>query len=197
MSSTKENLVEEKDKVVSSEENEYQLRRRRIAEVFSKAYGAEFEALSQLPPEELEKQIEEIRKRQEEGTPPQSPFNLHTLFWILATIGICYFTDFLPSIQHNQDVKRAWLYAGLGFIGINVIIGFYLVVICSFIRKINDWEEHAPTAIPIATAFFMMGALCVNVALWPVYGLLTPVFLFTLFMGFIVSIAMIPIFSLS
>lgn len=79
---------------------------RYVNQVLCGFVSSEFEALSQLPPEELEKQIEEIRKRQEEGTPPQSPFNLHTLFWILATVCICYFTDFLPSIQHNQDVKR-------------------------------------------------------------------------------------------
>lgn len=182
---------------VKSEENEYQLRRRRIAEVFQNAYGSEFEALSKLPPEELEKRLEEIRREEEEGGPPQSPYNIHTVFWILATIGVCYFTDFLPSIRENEDINRIWLNLGFIFLAANILIGLYLIIVCSWIKKIQDWEEHAPTAIPLATAFFMMGALCMNVALWPVYGFLTPVFLFTVFMGFIVSVSMIPSFNLS
>ncbi|XP_071828554.1 transmembrane protein 128-like [Apostichopus japonicus] len=196
MSSEADAVRQRGNRPVKPEENEYQLRRRRIAEVFQKAYGPEFEALNKLPPEELERRLEEIR-RQEEGGPPGSPYNLHTLFWILATVGLCYFTDFLPTVQQSHDINRAWLYVGFGFIGTNVMIGFYLIVICSWIKKIDDWEQHAPTAVPLATAFFMMGALCMNVALWPVYGILTPAFLFTIFMGFIVSVSMLPSFSLS
>nr|XP_054765791.1 transmembrane protein 128-like [Lytechinus pictus] len=122
------------------------------------------------------------KKREEEAeAKASSPYNFQTVFWILSSIAIFKLTDFLPAILYNSAVNR--------------ITALYLIVVCSWIRKINDWEKHCPCAIPIATcsvALGLYGKIFLNIALWPVYGFLTPVFLFTLFMGFVVLVSLLP-----
>ncbi|XP_030841330.1 transmembrane protein 128 isoform X2 [Strongylocentrotus purpuratus] len=175
---------------VNSTENEYDLRRRRIAKVFMDAYGGDILKYRKMDP----KKLEEMQKKrdEEEEARVTSPYNIQTVFWILASIAIFKLTDFVPAMFYDSAVKKTWLYIGAGFIGINMAIALYLIIVCSWIRKITDWEKHSPSAVPIATCSFVSGTLCINIALWPVYGFLTPVLLFTLFMGFIVIVSLLP-----
>ncbi|XP_041476514.1 transmembrane protein 128-like [Lytechinus variegatus] len=173
----------------NSTDNEYEIRRRRIAKVFMEAYGGDILKYRKTDPKKLE---EMQKKREEAEAKASSPYNFQTVFWILSSIAIFKLTDFLPAILYNSAVNRTWLYVGVCFLGVNLIIALYLIVVCSWIRKINDWEKHCPCAIPIATCSFVAGTLCLNIALWPVYGFLTPLFLFTLFMGFIVLVSLLP-----
>ncbi|XP_072042050.1 transmembrane protein 128-like [Amphiura filiformis] len=170
-------------------DDEFDERRRRIANVFMQAYGTE---LKDIDAKKLAKLRERAEANEEEVEKPFSPYNLQTIFWILATFAIFYYTDFIDAIKVDPRVNRPWLYSGALLIGVNITIGFYLIVICSWIRKIEDWEIHAPIAIPMATTTFIMGGLCVNIALWPVYGFLTPLMLFTVFMGFVVLVSLLP-----
>ncbi|XP_071483388.1 transmembrane protein 128-like [Diadema antillarum] len=173
---------------VTSTETEYELRRRRIAKVFMDAYGTDILKHRKLD----QKKLEDLEEKEKEEAGPTSPYNFQTFFWILGTFTIFYFTDFIPSMLYDPQVKRTWLFVGFGFLAINVSIAIYLIVFCSWMRKINDWERHVPTAIPIATCSFVCGSLCLNIALWPVYGFLTPLMLFTIFMGFVVVVSLLP-----
>jgi hypothetical protein len=42
---------------------------------------------------------------------------------------------------------------------VNFTIAFYLIFWCSYHKKIDDWDSHAPFAIPVATAAFIAGMI--------------------------------------
>ncbi|XP_033633068.1 transmembrane protein 128-like [Asterias rubens] len=181
---------ETSSRIPEREEDEFQLRRRRIADVFMAAYGRD---LKNIDPKRLV-DLQKLRDGEEleTNTKPSSPYNLQTLLWILATAAILYYTDLIPAIKEDHRIYRSWLYLGLVLLAIPVCIGGYLIVFLSWIKKNSDWENAVPMAIPLATGTFIAGSICLNIAIWPVYSILTPVMLFTLFMGFIVVVSLLP-----
>ena len=57
------------------------------------------------------KKLAELREKAESGQlaeeeKPFSPYNLQTVFWILATFAIFYYTDFIPVIKVDPRVNR-------------------------------------------------------------------------------------------
>lgn len=54
---------------------------------------------------------------------------------------------------------RLWLYVGCVFLLVNVAIAFYLILWCSYYKKIQNWDSYAPFAIPVATAAFIAGMI--------------------------------------
>ncbi|XP_071946806.1 transmembrane protein 128-like [Antedon mediterranea] len=171
------------------EEDDFDIRRRKIAEAFINAYGIDVSKLKNIDPERL---IQLQKEREEEEARNRSPYNLQNLIWLLALFCIFYYTEFVLTLQTDPRIKRGWLYTGCVLVGINCFIGFYLIVICTWIKKIDNWESHFPSAIPMATASFILGSICLNVALWPVYGVLAPIILFTFLMGVIILATLIP-----
>ncbi|XP_038070949.1 transmembrane protein 128-like [Patiria miniata] len=174
----------------AEEEDEFQLRRRRIAKVFMAAYGKD---LKNIDP----KRLEELQRRREMGdltmeTKPGSPYNIQTLLWILGSFAVLYYTDLIPAIKEDRRIYSTWLYLGFILMAFHVSIGSYLIVYLSWIKKISDWEKASPMAIPLATGSFVLGGICLNIAIWPVYGFLTPLMLFTLFMGVVVIVSLMP-----
>ncbi|XP_022106703.1 transmembrane protein 128-like [Acanthaster planci] len=174
--------------VPEKEEDEFQLRRRRIAQVFMQAYGKD---LKNIDP----KRLEELQRRREMGeteTEPGSPYNIQTVLWILGSFAVLYYTDLIPAIKEDHRIYRTWLYLGLILMAVHISIGSYLIIFLSWIKKNSDWEKASPMAIPLATGTFVFGAICLNIAIWPVYGFLTPLMMFTLFMGFVVTVSLLP-----
>ncbi|XP_006815234.2 transmembrane protein 128-like [Saccoglossus kowalevskii] len=162
--------------------------RKRFSEHFLNLYGKSLA--------DFDKEGEEILQKASKKKEPQSPYNLSSFFWLVASAAVFYYTDFAIAIQVDPRINRYWFNIGVVLIGVNVFIGIYFVVVCSWIRKISsdDWEKHFPFAIPFATACFALGSLCLNVGLWPLWKLLTPVILFILFMGFVVFVSLLPSF---
>ncbi|KAI0231453.1 hypothetical protein LSAT2_018151 [Lamellibrachia satsuma] len=127
---------------------------------------------------------------------PQSPFTLTNILWLVAAAATLYYLEFVTTAFSDPRVHRVWFNVGVILISINITIALFLIIYLSFIKKVDseEWETRYPAAIPIATGCFCFGALCVTVGLWPVWNLLTPVFLFILFMGFVVIVTMVPSF---
>ncbi|XP_070540934.1 transmembrane protein 128-like [Ptychodera flava] len=162
-------------------------RKRILAEHFLKVYGKDLKDFDKEGEEQLRK-VEESQK--------WTPYTLSNAMWMVASIAVFYYTDFAIAVRVDPRINRLWFNVGVVLVAVNIAIGFYFVVICSWIRKIHtdDWEKHMPAAIPIATVAFIGGAVCLNVGLWPVWSILTPFILFTLFMGVVVLISLLPNF---
>ncbi|CAB4002950.1 transmembrane 128-like [Paramuricea clavata] len=138
----------------------------------------------------------EGRKILEENDPKKKSktmLNIHMVFWMVASMAVYYYTDFYMAIKIDPRVYRLWLYIGCVLLLVNFTIAFYLIFWCSYHKKIEDWDSHAPFAIPVATAAFIAGMICCVYALWPVWGYFTPLILFTLFMGVLFLLTLIPI----
>ncbi|XP_077992706.1 transmembrane protein 128-like [Glandiceps talaboti] len=169
-----------------NEETTVRARKRLLADHFLKIYGKDLK--------EFDKEAEEKFKKVHESQ--NSSQWMSNIFWMIASIAVFYYTDFAIAIRVDPRINRLWFNIGVALVALNIAIGFYFIVICSWIRKIptDDWEKHAPALIPVATAVFIIGSICLNVGLWPLWKIFTPVILFTLFMGVVVLISIIPNF---
>ncbi|XP_019620726.1 PREDICTED: transmembrane protein 128-like [Branchiostoma belcheri] len=123
-----------------------------------------------------------------------SRINAHTIFWLVASMAMFYYTDIAVALRVDPRINWLWLLPGAVLIGLNVGIGAFLIVWLSWIKGVStdEWEKRYPSAIPTATASFIIGGLCCMVGLWPVWGFLTPIILFTLFMGVVMVISLFP-----
>ncbi|EDO37132.1 predicted protein, partial [Nematostella vectensis] len=119
--------------------------------------------------------------------------NVHSIFWMTAAMLVFYYTDFYIAVKVDDRINRPWLYLGTALIGINVIVGLYFVVWCSYYKKVTDWDQESPALIPVATFSFISGLVCCTIALWPVWSFFTPFIIFTLFMGVVFLTTLIPL----
>lgn len=49
-----------------------------------------------------------VSGQEEKDAKPLPRINKHSIFWIVASIGVTYYVDFLRNILDNDDIKR-WL----------------------------------------------------------------------------------------
>lgn len=116
------------------------------------------------------------------------------MLWLLASIGVFYFTDFALVLLYDRRVDRLWLNAGAACIGVAVLCCLYCIVWLSWIKKVHSdkWEQHNSFVIPIATIASLIGGVVLCKSVWPVWSILTIPIMVSQFMGFVVFIAMIP-----
>jgi hypothetical protein len=75
----------------------------------------------------------------------------------------------------------------------NIGIFVYLTVWLPYILKITaPWDIYCPNMIPLATGLGVACAFFCMVAMWPVWGILTPLYTAILVIGFIFSAHFIP-----
>ncbi|RUS79545.1 hypothetical protein EGW08_012675 [Elysia chlorotica] len=124
---------------------------------------------------------------------PASPFCVQNLLWLGVALAVFYFSDFVRVMVYDTSIKRIWYWIGVALMSIHIGTAGFLVIWLGYWKKISSdtWEKQYPKAIPIATASFLVGILCLSVALWPVWGFLAPIILLSLFMGVVVIVAMI------
>ncbi|XP_060603267.1 transmembrane protein 128-like [Ruditapes philippinarum] len=126
----------------------------------------------------------------------ESAYSIQNICWLIASIGVFYYTDFYRAVLYDHRINRLWFNIGALSVAVNVCIAIFLIVYLSYIKKVSsdDWERKYPSLIPIATAAFVFGGIFLTVGLWPLWGPFTPFILFVLFMGFVVMVAMLPNF---
>ncbi|XP_076992501.1 transmembrane protein 128 [Tamandua tetradactyla] len=116
--------------------------------------------------------------------------NIHSGFWILASIVGTYYADFFKTIKENIHTS-SWFLSGGALLIISLFIAFYCIVYLEWHCGIKDYDIKYPTLIPITTASFIAAGICFNVALWHVWSFFTPLLLFTQFMGVIMFISLL------
>ena len=55
-----------------------------------------------------------------------------------------------------------------------------------------EWNVYCPRMIPTATIAGIASTICLNIGLWPVYGLFTPLILGTVSLGSLMALSFIP-----
>lgn len=119
--------------------------------------------------------------------------NAHNVFWMVSAMAVFYYTDFYMALRYDPRVVKHYLYPGLCCLGASMSIALYLIGYYHYYLGIADYENHSPYAVPLSTILFFIAMLCLCVALWPVWSVLTPFILFTLFMGTIFLFTIIPV----
>lgn len=100
-------------------------------------------------------------KQQQTRSQWESTLSLENICWLIASGACLYFTDILNVILWDERINKKLLFSAFSFISINIIIGSYLIIYLTNIKKIpsSKWSECNPYLIPIATGAFIFGSI--------------------------------------
>lgn len=131
------------------------------------------------------------KSEDEKDLKPLPRINKHSVFWIVASVVVTYYTDFLRVTMQNDDVKSWWFNVGLILLGICLFLATFCIVYLEWFKGIRHYDQEYPAIPPITTAAFIAASCSFNIALWPVWSFFTPVILFTQFMGVVMLISLL------
>ncbi|KAM4855016.1 transmembrane protein 128 [Thomomys bottae] len=150
----------------------------------------------QLPPE-VEARLDregdagsEASTAVEKKEKPLPRLNIHSAFWILASIVVTYYVDFFQTLQDNFHTS-SWLLFGGALLLVSLSVALYCILYLEWYRGIEEYDTKYPTLVPVTTATFIAAGICFNVALWNVWSFFTPLVLFTQFMGVVMLISLL------
>ncbi|XP_023209335.1 transmembrane protein 128 [Xiphophorus maculatus] len=131
------------------------------------------------------------KSQEEKDLKPLPRINKHSVFWIVASVAVTYYADFLHVIVENDDVKSWWFNVGLILLGICLSLAMFCIVYLEWFKGIQHYDQEYPAIPPITTAAFIAASCSFNIALWPVWSFFTPLILFTQFMGVVMFISLL------
>ncbi|XP_032369881.1 transmembrane protein 128 isoform X1 [Etheostoma spectabile] len=134
---------------------------------------------------------EDEKSQEEKDAKPLPRINRHSIFWIVASVGVTYYVDFLHNIIENNDIKSWWFNVGLILLGVCLSLAMFCIVYLEWFKGIQHYEQEYPAIPPITTAAFIAASGSLNMALWPVWSFFTPLILFTQFMGVVMFISLL------
>ncbi|KAK9529379.1 hypothetical protein VZT92_013477 [Zoarces viviparus] len=134
---------------------------------------------------------EDEKSQEGKDAKPLPRINRHSIFWLVASIGVTYYVDFLHNIMENDDIKSWWFNVGLILLGICLSLAMFCIVYLEWFKGIEHYEQEYPAIPPITTAAFIAASCSLNMALWPVWSFFTPFILFTQFMGVVMFISLL------
>jgi hypothetical protein len=102
---------------------------------------------------------------------------MHSVFWV----GLAYFTavesDFWRVVHEDSRVHTGYLWVGLACIALEVVVLLYLMLWIPCVEKVAydvDYNTYCPRAIYTALFGGFLGWLAFTLAVWGVYGYMTP-----------------------
>ncbi|XP_055724687.1 transmembrane protein 128-like [Salvelinus fontinalis] len=131
------------------------------------------------------------KSQEEKDSKPLPRINRHSIFWIVASVGLTYYFDFIHVITENGDIRSWWFNVGVILLGICLTLAMFCIVYLEWFKGIQHYDHEYPAIPPITTAAFLAASCSFNIALWPVWSFLTPVLLFTQSMGVVMLISML------
>lgn len=134
---------------------------------------------------------EEKKGQRDDEAKPLPRVNRHSVFWIVASVAVTYYVDFLSVLMHSEDIKSWWFNVGLVLLGTCLCLAVFCIVYLEWYRGIQHYDQVYPAIPPITTAAFIAASCSLNMALWPVWSFFTPLILFTQFMGVVMLISLL------
>ncbi|XP_076192058.1 transmembrane protein 128 isoform X2 [Aptenodytes patagonicus] len=122
---------------------------------------------------------------------PLTRLNVHSAFWILASIAVTYYFDFLKTVKETIQADSWWFASGSCLLAASSSVAIYCILYLEWYCGIEDYDAQYPALIPITTATFIAAAICFNIALWPVWSFMTPLLLFIQFMGVVMLVSLL------
>jgi hypothetical protein len=117
---------------------------------------------------------------------------IHALLWVAAAIAIFLLND-ISMLIHSDKINRfAFNLSIVSFVA-NVGIIIYLTVMLPLVFKVTiPWEIYCPNMIPLSTFLGLLCILSLFFAFWPIWGVLTPLYIGIMTLGVIFSAHFIP-----
>ncbi|XP_031603633.1 transmembrane protein 128 isoform X2 [Oreochromis aureus] len=98
---------------------------------------------------------EDEKSQEEKEVKPLPRFNKHSIFWIVASVVVTYYVDFLRHIMENDDIKSWWFTVGLLLLGICLSLATFCIVYLEWYKGIQHYDQEYPAIPPITTAAFI------------------------------------------
>ncbi|KAM9410525.1 transmembrane protein 128 isoform 1-T1 [Pholidichthys leucotaenia] len=98
---------------------------------------------------------EDGKSPEEKDAKPLPRFNKHSIFWIVASIAVTYYVDFLRNIMENDEIKSWWFNVGLILLGICLSLAMFCIVYLEWFKGIRHYDQEYPAIPPITTAAFI------------------------------------------
>ncbi|CAM9671259.1 unnamed protein product [Chrysoparadoxa australica] len=136
---------------------------------------------------------QEARKRQRSQLAERVSTKMHALIWVVIGGAVMYRTDFFNVLLHDDRVDRYWFNIATATFTINCVIMFYLSVWLPGVQRVKvPWSIYCPRMIPAATVIGIICGVTLTLALWSVWGFLTPLVLASVFLGFLFCLHFVP-----
>ncbi|XP_048827727.1 transmembrane protein 128 [Brienomyrus brachyistius] len=131
------------------------------------------------------------KSSEDKDAKPLPRFNRHSIFWIVASIGLTYYTDFVSVLMKDENIKSWWFNVGVALLGVSLAMALFSIVYLDWFRGVRQYDVQYPAIAPVTTATFIAASCSFNIALWPVWSICTPIILFTQFMGIVMFISLL------
>ncbi|NWI26055.1 TM128 protein, partial [Sula dactylatra] len=90
---------------------------------------------------------------------PLTRLNIHSAFWILASIAVTYYFDFFRTVKATIEADSWWFACGSCLLAMCLSVAFYCILYLEWYRGIEDYDVQYPALIPITTATFIAAAI--------------------------------------
>ncbi|KAM5158723.1 transmembrane protein 128 isoform 2-T2 [Callospermophilus lateralis] len=90
---------------------------------------------------------------------PLPRLNIHSGFWILASIVVTYYVDFFKTLKENFHTS-SWFLSGGTLLLVSLSIAFYCIVYLEWYRGIEEYDVKYPSLIPVTTVSFIAAGIC-------------------------------------
>lgn len=121
---------------------------------------------------------------------------VHSVGWIAAAAFITYFGKLPEVVQYDVRVLRLVLYVGVAMtlVGMGVILylAFYLPIVQRI--PVDDAADYCPRVVYLGAGCGVGSYIAYIIALWPVWGLGTPIIVSVLAVAAVFSLNLIPSF---
>ena len=102
-----------------------------------------------------------------------------------------YNTNFFRQLWENELINSLFMNLTLICLGVNLAIMLYITLILP-LKGIDPDIEKVPGLIPVMTIAGVFLPICLTLVVWPIWGFLSPVFIFVLSFGYIFSLTFLP-----
>ena len=117
--------------------------------------------------------------------------NIQAMFWMAIACLIIYKTNFFRQLWENDDINSFFMSLTLICLGLNLSLLFYVTTIRP-LQGLSDDIEKIPSLIPIMTAVGVSMPIFLILSIWPIWGFLSPIYIFIMTMGAIFAMTYLP-----
>ncbi|XP_062069374.1 transmembrane protein 128 isoform X2 [Lepus europaeus] len=89
---------------------------------------------------------------------PLPRLNIHSGFWILASIAVTYYVDFFKTLKENFHTS-SWFLSGSALLLVSLSVALYCIVYLEWYRGIEEYDVRYPALIPVTTAAFIAAGI--------------------------------------
>ena len=116
---------------------------------------------------------------------------VQALFWVAISAFIIYKTNFFRQLWENEDINSLFMTLTLACVGVNVSILLFVTVGMPLKGMESDIEK-VPNLVPIMAVAGVLTPLFLILAIWPIWGFLSIIYVIILSFGYIFVLTFLP-----